>query len=280
MELTGIVYLVATPIGNLEDMTFRGLKILKTVDLIGAEDTRHTGKLLHHFEIKTPMISYHQHNYQTRIAEFIPRLQQGENIALVTDAGTPAISDPGYNLVRACIEENVEVVPIPGANAAINGLIVSGLSTERFVFEGFLPTKKKVRDALLSELETEKRTMVFYEAPHRLRKTLQLFREVFGDSRQITLARELTKLHEDFWRGTVQGAIALYEEKEPRGEYTIIMAGNNQIQNQVLSTPEIKDKLRELIHNGMSKTEASQELAKVSHLSRRDLYQLCLELEG
>lgn len=277
--MTGIVYLVATPIGNLEDMTFRGLKVLQTVDLIGAEDTRHTGKLLHHFEIKTPMISYHQHNYQTRIAEFIPRLQQGENIALVTDAGTPAISDPGYNLVRACIEENINVVPIPGANAAINGLIVSGLPTERFVFEGFLPTKKKVRDALLSELETEKRTMIFYEAPHRLRKTLQLFKEVFGDSRQITLARELTKLHEDFWRGTVQGAIALYQNKEPRGEYTIIVAGNSEFGERDLSTQEIEEKLRHLTEKGMSKSEACQELAKHTSLSRREIYRLSLEMD-
>lgn len=277
--MTGILYLVATPIGNLEDMTFRGLKILKTVDVIGAEDTRHTGKLLRHFEIKTPMISYHLHNYQSKIAEFIPRLQQGANIALVTDAGTPAISDPGYHLVCACIEENIQVIPIPGANAAINGLVASGMTTDRFVFEGFLPTKKKLRDGLLSQLQTEKRTMVFYEAPHRLRKTLRYFLDTFGGSRQITLARELTKLHEDFWRGTVQGAIALYEQKEPRGEYTIIVAGNDQIQNQVLSTSQVKDKLRELIHKGMSKTEASQELAKLSQLSRRDIYQLCLELE-
>ena len=170
--MTGILYLVATPIGNLEDMTFRGLKVLESADLIGAEDTRHTGKLLHHFQVKTPMVSYHLHNYQSRIAEFIPRLREGENIALVTDAGTPAISDPGYNLVRACVEGNIQVIPIPGANAAINGLIASGLSTERFVFEGFLATKKKLRDALLSELKDERRTIIFYESPHRLRKTL------------------------------------------------------------------------------------------------------------
>ncbi|WP_069790247.1 16S rRNA (cytidine(1402)-2'-O)-methyltransferase [Cyanobacterium sp. IPPAS B-1200] len=277
--MTGILYLVATPIGNLEDMTFRGLKVLELADLIGAEDTRHTGKLLHHFQVKTPMVSYHLHNYQSRIAEFIPRLREGENIALVTDAGTPAISDPGYNLVRACVEGNIQVIPIPGANAAINGLIASGLSTERFVFEGFLATKKKLRDALLSELKDERRTIIFYESPHRLRKTLGDFLRVFGASRQITLARELTKLHEDFWRGTVEGAIALYQEKEPRGEYTIIVAGNSDQQWEQLSHEEIKKRLSALVQEGMSKSEASQQLAKLTNLSRREIYRLSIDMD-
>ncbi|MBE9221254.1 16S rRNA (cytidine(1402)-2'-O)-methyltransferase [Cyanobacterium stanieri LEGE 03274] len=276
--MTGILYLVATPIGNLEDMTFRGLKVLESVDLIGAEDTRHTGKLLHHFQVKTPMVSYHQHNFQSRVAEFIPRLKGGESIALVTDAGTPAISDPGYNMVRACIEENIQVVPIPGANAGISGLIASGLSTERFVFEGFLPTKKKLRDGLLSELGGEKRTLIFYESPHRLRRTLEDFLGVFGALRQITLARELTKLHEDFWRGTVEGAIALYQEKEPRGEYTIIVAGNENQESEQLSQEEIKDKLRKLINEGISKSEASKQLAKLTNLSRSEIYRLSVEI--
>ncbi|AUC59834.1 16S rRNA (cytidine(1402)-2'-O)-methyltransferase [Cyanobacterium sp. HL-69] len=270
---------MATPIGNLEDMTFRGLKVLESADLIGAEDTRHTGKLLHHFQVKTPMVSYHLHNYQSRIAEFIPRLREGENIALVTDAGTPAISDPGYNLVRACVEGNIQVIPIPGANAAINGLIASGLSTERFVFEGFLATKKKLRDALLSELKDERRTIIFYESPHRLRKTLGDFLGVFGASRQITLARELTKLHEDFWRGTVEGAIALYQKKEPRGEYTIIVAGNSDQQWEQLSHEEIKERLSALLQEGMSKSEASQQLAKLTNLSRREIYRLSIDMD-
>ncbi|MGY6529826.1 MAG: 16S rRNA (cytidine(1402)-2'-O)-methyltransferase [Cyanobacterium sp.] len=277
--MTGILYLVATPIGNLEDMTFRGLKVLESVDLIGAEDTRHTGKLLHHFQVKTPMVSYHQHNYQSRVAEFIPRLKGGESIALVTDAGTPAISDPGYNMVKACIGENVEVVPIPGANAAINGLIASGLPTERFVFEGFLPIKKKLRDGLLSELRNERRTIIFYESPHRLKKTLADFLGVFGALREITLARELTKLHEDFWRGTIQGAIALTQEKEPRGEYTIIVAGNNEEKFEQLSTEEIKTRLITLIAEGMGKSEASQHLAKLTNLSRREIYRLSIDID-
>lgn len=276
--MIGKLYLVATPIGNLEDMTLRGLRILKTVDLIGAEDTRHTGKLLHHFEIKTPMMSYHEHNQTQRTPHFLQRLQQGDNIALVTDAGTPAISDPGYYLVVACIEANLDIVPIPGANAGINALIASGLPTDRFVFEGFLPTKKKLRDALLLQLRGEERSMIFYEAPHKLRKTLADFAEIFGLNREITLARELTKLHEDFWRGTVGGALDFYQSHEPRGEFCIIVRGICQSSQTFLSEAQIKESIEELRALGMTKSEISQHLAKSSQLSRQEIYRLTLNI--
>jgi len=276
--VTGTLYLVATPIGNLEDMTFRGLRILQTVDLIAAEDTRHTGKLLHHYQVKTPMVSYHEHNHHTRIADFLAQLGGGKSIALVTDAGTPGISDPGYHLVVSCVDHDINVIPIPGANAAINGLIASGLSTDKFVFEGFLPTKKKLRHDLLTQLQGEKRTMIFYEAPHRLCKTLADFGQIFGWSRRITLARELTKLHENFWRGTVKSAIALYQNQEPRGEYTIIVEGNKAQDILELSPQQIQQEIIKLLDQGMSKSEASKHIAQFTTLSRREIYRLSLPL--
>lgn len=272
--MRGILYLVATPIGNLKDITFRAIETLQTVDLIAAEDTRHTVKLLNHYDIKTPTISYHQHNYQQRGEELLNKLKQGLNIALVTDAGTPAISDPGYHLVLACIEADINIIPIPGAIAAINGLIASGLTTERFCFEGFLPNKKKLKDNLLESLQREKRTMIFYEAPHRLRKTLMDFAQFFGQNRKITLARELTKLHENFWRGTIQESMELYQKQEPKGEYTIIIEGNLETEEITLTEAEIKQEMKKLIDGGMTKSEASQHLAKRCHLSRREIYQL------
>ncbi len=271
---TGILYLVATPIGNLEDITFRGIKTLQTVDLIAAEDTRHTGKLLKHYQIKTPTISYHQHNHQRRVKDLLEKLSNGLNIALVTDAGTPAISDPGYNLVLACIESDISIIPIPGAIAAINGLIASGLNTERFCFEGFLPQKKKLRDNLLKSFQSETRTLIFYEAPHRLEKTLADLAQFLGDHRQISLARELTKIHEQFWRGTLTEAIAFYQKKQPKGEYTIILAGNSESDLLDLSQEQIKIEMNKLLNQGMSKSEASKYLAQQTNWSRRDIYQL------
>ena len=268
---------MATPIGNLEDITFRAIKTLQAVDLIAAEDTRHTAKLLKHYQINTPTISYHQHNYQKRVKDLLGKLKDGLNIALVTDAGTPAICDPGYNLVLACIESSITIIPIPGAIAAINGLIASGLTTDRFCFEGFLPQKKKLRDNLLQSLQTEKRTLIFYEAPHRLNKTLADFAQFFGDNRQIVLARELTKLHENFWRGTIADAIAFYQQNQPKGEYTIILAGNSNTEFLDLSTAEIKAEINKLLAQGMSKSEASKYLAQQTNLSRREIYQLTLE---
>lgn len=273
----GTLYVVGTPIGNLEDISFRAVRILQSVDAIAAEDTRHTGKLLHHFQITTPQLSYHEHNRNSRIPEIIAQLQQGKAIALVTDAGMPGISDPGYELVQSCVEAEITVVPIPGATAAIAALSAAGLPTDRFVFEGFLPAKGKPRRDRLEFLQTESRTIIFYEAPHRLRQTLQDLATGFGGERQIVLARELTKLHEEFWRGKIQAAIAHYQQKEPQGEYTLVVAGMELVKPQ-LSEAEIKAELQKLILEGVSRSQASRQLAKVTSRSRQEIYQLALAI--
>ncbi len=272
------LYLVATPIGNLEDMTFRGVRILKDVDLIAAEDTRHTGKLLQHFEVKTPQISYHQHNASQRVPELVSRLKGGESIALVTDAGMPGVSDPGYELVCACVTAEVAVIPIPGATAVITALAAAGLPTDRFVFEGFLPLKGKERKSRLEALRHETRTFIFYEAPHRLQRTLTDLQEIVEGERAIVLARELTKIHEEFWRGTLEEGIQHYQQTQPRGEFTVLVAGveNPQL---TLSEGEIKEQLQDLLRQGMSRSQASRELAELTALSRRQIYQLTLENE-
>lgn len=274
----GTLYLVGTPIGNLEDMTFRAVRILQGVDAIAAEDTRHTGKLLHHFQITTPQISYHEHNQKVRIPELIQRLQQGKAIALVTDAGMPGISDPGYELVKACIEAGLEVVPIPGPTAAIAALVAAGLPCDRFVFEGFLantsPTKRRER---LEALKAESRTLIFYEAPHRVRKTLEEMAEVFGGDRQIVLARELTKLHEELWRGTLEGAIAHFASREPTGEFTLVVAGAT-LSQPILSEAALIAELQDLLKQGLSRSQASRQLAQQTSLPRRQIYQLALSI--
>ncbi|MCY7274258.1 MAG: 16S rRNA (cytidine(1402)-2'-O)-methyltransferase [Phormidesmis sp. CAN_BIN44] len=273
----GTLYIVGTPIGNLEDMTVRAVRILQTVDLIAAEDTRHTGKLLHHFQIKTPQISYHEHNRMIRVPELVAKLQQGLAIALVSDAGMPGISDPGYELVKACAEEGFTVVPIPGASAVIAALSASGLPSDRFIFEGFLPAKSQARRTHLEGLQTESRTIVFYESPHRLRATLQDLADVLGGDRQITLARELTKLHEEFWRGTAAEAIELYTKREPQGEYTIVVAGA-EVVKVVLSESALRFELQSLLDQGISRSDASRQLAQQTSLPRRQIYQLALSL--
>ncbi|MDF5709060.1 MAG: 16S rRNA (cytidine(1402)-2'-O)-methyltransferase [Nostoc sp. S4] len=273
----GTLYVVGTPIGNLEDITFRAVRILQTVDLIAAEDTRHTGKLLQHFEIKTPQVSYHEHNRTSRIPELLEYLANNKAIALVSDAGMPGISDPGYELVKACIATGIPVVPIPGASAAITALSAAGLPTDRFVFEGFLPPKSQQRREHLESLQTESRTLIFYESPHRLRDTLQDLAEVLGSDRQIVLGRELTKLYEEFWRGTTAEAIADYSQREPQGEYTLVVAGISSSQPQ-LTQEELKAELKQLINQGISRSQASRQLAKVTSLPRRQLYQLALSL--
>lgn len=278
MSQNGSLYIVATPIGNLEDMSFRAVRILQTVAAIAAEDTRHTGKLLHHFQIKTPQISYHQHNTQTRTPELIQRLQSGQDLALVSDAGMPGISDPGVELVQACVEAGIEVIPIPGANAAIAALVASGLPCDRFCFEGFLPVKGKVRQQRLQDIATESRTVVLYEAPHRLRQTLQDLAEQVGDDRQIVLARELTKRFEEFWRGSVQAAITHYQSHEPKGEFTVVLAG--EAVSKILPTDlELRTELQGLLAKGWSKSRASRQLAEKHAMSRRQIYQLTLDLE-
>jgi 16S rRNA (cytidine1402-2'-O)-methyltransferase len=277
--VVGMLYIVGTPIGNLEDITFRAIRILQTVDAIAAEDTRHTGKLLHHFQIKTPQISYHQHNIQSRIPHLIERLQQGQTLALVTDAGMPCISDPGYELVKACAAEGISVIPIPGPTAAITALAASGLPSDRFCFEGFLPAKGKERRERLSLLQPESRTLIFYEAPHRLRQTLVDFAETFGTERGIVISRELTKLHETFWRGTVGGAITYCQQEDPRGEYTIILAGAVRLSEARPTEDDIIAALKTLLEQGISRSQASKDIAQSLHLSRREVYQLALTLE-
>ncbi|MEH2425003.1 MAG: 16S rRNA (cytidine(1402)-2'-O)-methyltransferase [Nostoc sp.] len=273
----GTLYVVGTPIGNLEDMTFRAVRILQTVDIIAAEDTRHTGKLLQHFQVKTPQISYHEHNRTSRIPELLEHLVNRKAIALVSDAGMPGISDPGYELVKACIEAGIPVVPIPGASAAITALSAAGLPTDRFVFEGFLPAKSQQRQEHLESLQTESRTLIFYESPHRLRDTLQDLAEVWGSDRQIVLGRELTKLYEEFWRGTIAEAIAHYSQREPQGEYTLVVAGI-PLSHPQLTEEELKAELKQLISQGISRSQASRQLAKVTFLPRRQLYQLALSI--
>ncbi|MEH2267060.1 MAG: 16S rRNA (cytidine(1402)-2'-O)-methyltransferase [Nostoc sp.] len=273
----GTLYVVGTPIGNLEDITFRAVRILQTVDIIAAEDTRHTGKLLQHFQVKTPQVSYHEHNRTSRIPELLEHLVNDKAIALVSDAGMPGISDPGYELVKACIEAGIPVVPIPGASAAITALSAAGLPTDRFVFEGFLPAKTQQRQEHLESLQTESRTLIFYESPHRLRDTLQDLAEVWGSDRQIVLGRELTKLYEEFWRGTIAEAIAHYSQREPQGEYTLVVAGIPASQPQ-LTEEELKAELKQLITQGISRSQASRQLAKFTSLPRRQLYQLALSL--
>ncbi|MGL4377116.1 MAG: 16S rRNA (cytidine(1402)-2'-O)-methyltransferase [Microcoleaceae cyanobacterium] len=273
----GTLYIVGTPIGNLEDMTFRAVRILQNVDLIAAEDTRHTGKLLQHFQVKTPQISYHDHNRFQRLGELLEKLHQGNAIALVTDAGMPGISDPGYELVKACADANINIIPIPGVSASITGLSVSGLPTDRFIFEGFLPTKAKERQAKLEEFTRESRTIILYEAPHRVRQTIQDFVDSFGSEREIVLARELTKIHEEIWRGTLGDALLYYNEKEPKGEYTIILGGVAEIP-LILSEDAIKAELQELLKQGLTRSQATRQLSQQTSLPRRQLYQLSLTL--
>jgi 16S rRNA (cytidine1402-2'-O)-methyltransferase len=272
---TGTLYVVGTPIGNLEDMTFRAVRILKSVAVIAAEDTRHTGKLLQHFQIQTPQISYHDHNRQQRLPQLLERLQAGEAIALVTDAGMPGISDPGYELVNAAIEAGVLVVPIPGSSAGITALCAAGLPTDRFVFEGFLPLKGQERKQQLDAISSESRTLIFYEAPHRVRQTLQDLAGVLGNERQVVVARELTKLHEEFWRGTLAEAIAHYQQREPQGEFTLVVAGA-QLVMPMLSEDALKAELQQLLTQGLTRSQASRQLAQQTSLSRRQIYQLAL----
>jgi 16S rRNA (cytidine1402-2'-O)-methyltransferase len=274
----GTLYVVGTPIGNLGDLTFRAVQTLKTVDLIAAEDTRHTGKLLQHFQIQTPQISYYEHNQHRRIPEVLEKLHQGKAIAIVTDAGIPGISDPGYELVKACIEAEIAVIPIPGVSACLTALSVSGLETDRFAFEGFLPTKNKLRQQRLQDLRSQSHTIILYESPHRVRQTLQDLAETLGSDRQIVFGRELTKLYEEFWRGSLEEAIKHYENVEPKGEYTLVIAGKIQETPQ-LSESAIKAELEALLRQGLTRSQASRQLAQNISLPRREIYQLALTLE-
>ncbi|HEY9642567.1 MAG TPA: 16S rRNA (cytidine(1402)-2'-O)-methyltransferase, partial [Coleofasciculaceae cyanobacterium] len=273
----GTLYIVGTPIGNLEDITFRALEVLRKADAIAAEDTRHTGRLLQHFQISTPQISYHEHNCHSRHPELLQRLQQGQAIALVSDAGMPGISDPGYELAKFCIEAGIPVVPIPGVTAVITALSAAGLPSDRFVFEGFLPAKGQERRDRLAAIATEARTVVLYESPHRLRQTLQDLSEAVGAERPMAIARELTKLHEQFWRGSVAAAIVYYQTRNPQGEYTLILSGCETAQ-PILSESALLAELQQLIQQGISRSQASRQLAQQTALPRRHIYQLALTL--
>ncbi|ELS33161.1 MULTISPECIES: 16S rRNA (cytidine(1402)-2'-O)-methyltransferase [Pseudanabaena] len=278
MNDAGILYLVGTPIGNLEDMTFRAIATLKQVDLIAAEDTRHTGKLLHHFGIDTPQTSYHEHNAHKRVPELVEKLLQGMTIALVTDAGMPAISDPGVELVQGCIASGVKVIPIPVVTAGIAALTVSGFATQHFGFDGFLPIDKKERRDRLEILRLETRTMILYEAPHRLLRTLEDLAESFGKNRRIAIARELTKLHEEFWRGSIAGAIDYFTDRAPKGEFTLVIEGAEPSFKKSWTEEIIIKELQNLIDSGISRSEASRQLAELAELPRRQIYQLALTL--
>ena len=264
--------MVATPVGNLEDITYRALRILKEVDFIAAEDTRHSLKLLNHFEISKPMISYYEHNIRERGEQIIKRLKDGQNAALVTDAGTPAISDPGEDIVRLCVEEHIRVVPIPGAVAAINALICSSLPTSRFSFEGFLSVNKKSRIDHLSSVKFSRYTLIFYEAPHKLLNTLRDMLEYFGD-RKITVARELTKKYEEFLYTTISGAISHFEDVPPKGEFVLVVEGAKEAkETTVFDNMSVLEHINYYMQAGLDKKEAMKKVAQDRGVSKREIY--------
>lgn len=268
----GTLYLVATPIGNLEDITFRAIRTLKEVDLILAEDTRKTLKLLNHFEISKKMISFYRHNEGVKLDYVLNLLEEGKNLAVVSDAGTPGISDPGEDLVKAAIEHNIKVVPIPGSVAFIQGLIASGFDTTRFVFEGFLSINKRARKERLAELKDERRTMIFYEAPHKLKRTIQDLFDAFGGERKMVLARELTKIHEEFLRMTLEEAKEYYEEKEIKGEFVVLVEGNKEEKSNPVSECSIEELMNQYMDEGMDKKEAMKRVAKDKGITKSEVY--------
>jgi 16S rRNA (cytidine1402-2'-O)-methyltransferase len=271
------LYLVSTPIGNLEDITLRALRVLKEVNLIACEDTRHTRRLLDHFGISQPTISYHEYNEQERATELVQRMLGGESIAIVTDAGTPGISDPAYRIVTAAIEKGITVVPVPGAVALIAGLTASSLPTDSFLFAGFLPYKKTARRTRLIELKPQRATLVFYEAPHRIRETLADAMESFGD-RQAAVARELTKLHEQFIRGKLSEIAEHFKTHEPRGEMTLVIAGCADDNLPPVEFGSVSEQIERLMNeSGLTRNEAIKQAAKSRGLSKREAYQLMLE---
>ncbi len=277
----GTLYLVATPIGNLEDITLRAIRTLTEADLIAAEDTRRTAALLNHLGIKTPLTSYFQHNERSKGEYLLQKLQEGLAIALVSDAGTPAISDPGEELVRLCADNNIPVVPVPGATAAVSALICSGLDTGRFSFEGFVSVNKKSRRDHLLSIQHEPHTMIFYEAPHKLRRTLKDFYELFGD-RRIVLARELTKRYEEFIRTTLSEAVHLYDEREPKGEYVLIVEGAQEVPPAAddLNNLTILEHINHYMMLGLDQKEAQKAVAADRGVSKREIYAELLKLKA
>ena len=284
MAEQGVLYLVATPIGNLEDMTFRAIRILKEADLIAAEDTRGSIRLFNHFEIRTPMTSYHEYNKVAKARTLVEKMLEGQTVACITDAGTPGISDPGEVLVRMAQENGIRVIPVPGACAAVNALIASGQPTGRFCFEAFLPAEKKEREEILEELKEETRTIVLYEAPHRLRKTLQILLEALGD-RPLSICRELTKVHEEIRRTTISGAVSLYETQDPRGEYVLVIAGRDRKeligarQEAVRAEMTLEQHMQQYLESGMDRKDAMKAVAKDRGMTKREVYAQLLEGE-
>jgi len=271
-ENYGVLYLVATPIGNLEDITYRALRILNEVDFIAAEDTRHTLKLLNHFDIQKPMISYYEHNIRERGEKIISRIKDGNNAALVSDAGTPAISDPGEDLVRLCIQEGIRVIPVPGAVAGINALICSGISTKRFSFEGFLSVNKKSRIDHLESVKSSAYTLIFYEAPHKLLNTLTDMLKYFGN-RRLTVAREITKKFEEFIYTDLEGAVKHFTETQPKGEFVLIIEGETNVEKKSpFDNMTILEHINYYIENGIDKKEAMKRVAADRNISKRDVY--------
>ncbi len=278
--MAGMLYICATPIGNLEDITLRTLRVLKEVDLIAAEDTRHSIKLLNHFEITTPMTSYHEFNKYDKAKVLVEKMLEGTDIALITDAGTPAISDPGEELVRQCLEAGIEVTSLPGPSAFVTALTLSGKKTRRFCFEAFLPYDKKEREEVLAELKKETRTILLYEAPHKLKKTLADLYEVLGD-RPVSIVKELTKKHETNLRTTLGKAITYYEEEDPRGEYVLVIEGaDREILKEEAMQPFLKmtvpEHVQYYIDRGMDKKSAMKQVAKDRGVGKREIYQALL----
>ena len=275
--MAGKLYLCATPIGNLEDITYRVLRTLREVDLIAAEDTRNSIKLLNHFEIKTPMTSYHEYNKIEKAYQLVDKLREGKNIALITDAGTPGISDPGEELVRICHEEGIEVTSLPGPAACITALTMSGLPTRRFAFEAFLPREKKERAAVLEQLRDETRTMIFYEAPHHLEKILEELYETLGN-REMAICRELTKRYEEVMPTSMEEALAYYKENEPRGEYVLVVQGKSfeELQKEKQQSWEslsLTEHMAVYEEQGIDRKEAMKLVAKDRGISKREVYQ-------
>ncbi len=276
--MSGTLYLVPTPIGNLGDVSQRAREILAAADFIAAEDTRVTLKLLNHLGLKKPLISYFEHNKAQRGAQILERLEAGENCALVTDAGTPAISDPGEDLVKLCAQTGVPVCPLPGPCAAVTAISASGLPTGRFCFEGFLSTAKKSRREHLEALREEQRTMIFYEAPHKLLATLEDFSRVFGPEREISLCRELTKIHEEFYRATIGEALARYRETDPKGEFVLVVAGKPEAEPASASEAQAAQRVQELMAQGLSRKDAVKQAAQELGVSRNAVYAAALEV--
>ena len=281
---SGTLYLCATPIGNLEDMTFRAVRVLKEADLIAAEDTRNSIRLLNHFDIHTPMTSYHEYNRIEKGHHLVSLLLEGKNIALITDAGTPGISDPGEDLVRMCRDAGIPVTSVPGACACVNALIISGRPTRRFCFEAFLPADKKDRRRVLQEIQEETRTTVIYEAPHRLRKTLQELLEVLGD-RRLSICRELTKKFETVMETTLEDAVRFYGEQEPRGEYVLVLEGRSHAsideeERSRFENMSVQEHVEMYEEQGLNRRDAMKQAAKDRGVSKRDIYRSLLEENG